>query len=183
MAAVSVKLTAFIRNMISLVLPAGYSPGSSIASYRTVTIDDYGLEQTFDSDNSPEPTAVVADELTIGAGDTTIDLTSDAPVVGAVDGNGDPAASEDLTDYRMFFIQVETPSANTGNVTVKPAAANGYDLWGASNTQGVEFPPGTNLAFVNAGSDLPAVAAAAKDIVFSGTQDDVVRYSFAFEDV
>lgn len=181
MAAVSVTLTVSMRNVLKLVLPAGYSPASALAAHRTLTLSDYGLETQFNATDTPEPTAVVVEDLTIGAGTTTIDLTSDAHVQGAVDGSGDPAASEDLTGKRLMAIIVETPSGNSGNVTIKPNAANGYDLFGASNTQGMEFPPDSHASIIYADSSLPQVAAGAKDIDFSGTQNDLVNCILVFE--
>jgi len=181
MSAVSVTLSVFMRNVLSLVLPAGYSPASAQAAHRTLTISDYGLETQYSSSNTPEPVAVVVEDLTIGASATTVDLTSDASVIGAVDGNGDPAASEDLTGKKLMAIIVETPSTNAGDVTIKPAASNGYALFGGTNTQGVEFPPDCHASIIYADSSLPAVAAGAKDIVFDGTEDDVVNCILVFE--
>lgn len=180
MAAVSVKLAALLKAVLTIVLPAGYAgSAASGASYRTLTLDDFGLDAVLDGDNTPTPTAVVAGSYTIGAGDTTIDLTSDAPVMGAVDGSGLPEASEDLTGKKLQAVIVETPTANAAAVTVKPAAANGYALWGATNE--VDFLPHTNLMMVCQDSDQPAVAAGAKDIVLSGTQNDVINLILVFQ--
>jgi len=181
MAAVSVSFSAVLRHAITLVLPAGYSPGSEQASQRTLIMSDYGLESLFDADNAPEPLSVVADELTIGGAATTIDLTSDAPVIGAVDGNGDPAASEDLTGKKLMAVILETPTTNTDPVTVKPGAANGYDLFGASITQGIKLPKGENLQKVCSQTQYDAVAAGDKNITFDGTNGDVIRYILIFE--
>lgn len=179
MTADSVKLVMQLLARLSVVLPDGYSGGAaSQSSYRTVTLDDFGADVVLDGDNTPTPTAVLAKSYELGAGDTTIDLT-DAPIIGAEDGNGAPVDGEDLTGYKLQAVIVETPSDNAGDITIKPAAANGYPLWGTSNE--FDFPPRSNLGFLNQASELPDVGAATKDIVLSGTEGDVANLILVFE--
>ena len=64
-------------------------------------------------------------------------------------------------------------SANTDPITVKPAAANGYNLFGDASGQ-VTLGPGDVLA-VKYNDTLPDVAAGAKDITITSA-DAVAKY-------
>jgi hypothetical protein len=87
---------------------------------------------------------IVCECYTLSASPDTLDLSA-APVVAGETAGGAISPTEDLTASNGVFVGIKTPTANVGNVTIKPAAVNGYSLWGTGNTDGLEAPPGSTL--------------------------------------
>lgn len=175
---VALKLTARV------VLPSGYNPGGTSNSNRIFSVGGWERVRSLQasSDPDPEPAAIVTKEVTIGGGGTTdLDLT-DAPIIGAVDGSGNPTDGEDLTDSKLmacFFSTLRSSGTNAAAVTVLPHATNGYALWGSGNE--VDIPADSTIGFFVENSSLPAVSSTAKVIQFSGTSGDKVRVILVFE--
>lgn len=179
MAADAITLFIGLVQSGEITLPSGYAPAAASADDRQVTLNDYDREVALDGDTTPAPTAVVAKEITIPAGGTeTIDLTV-APVVGAVDVDGEPADNEDLTSKKLFAIVLETPSTNSGAITVAPGT-NGYDLFGASGQMTIQKD--AHVIHLVESETMDAVGASDKAIDFTGAQGDEIRVLLYFHD-
>lgn len=169
-----------LRSQSQVVLPDSYVPGSSSDDKQTVHVDDYKVQDSLRSTSTPAPTELLSREITIAGGAVEIDLTN-AKIVGAVDGGGDPAATEDLTGAKVFYLELHTDSGNAAAINVAPSASNGYELFGSGNADGIDLPPDSHCVYYCKGSSLPDVSAAAKGITFTGTNGDVINVVIAFE--
>lgn len=168
-----------LKSVSQVVLPDSFVPGSKSDENQTVTVNDFAVSESLTSSSTPVPAEILSDSVTIdGTGSHEIDLT-DAAIVGAVDGSGDPAATEDLTGSQLFYIEIHTGSANAGVLTVGPSVSNGYTLFGTGNS--IDIPPNSHVNFYVKSSDLPAVSSTVKAITFAGTTGDTFDVVMTFE--
>lgn len=170
-----------------VALPTGYNPGGSANSNRTVSIDGWGIARSYDyaATPSPAPTTLITRDVTIGGGGTTdIDLST-APIVGAVDGDGEPYDREDLTTggtkklLACFFSTHRTTGTNAALVTIKPHGTDGYPLWGSGNE--VDLLPNAAICMECTNSGNQAVNSTNKVIQFAGTAADKIRVILVFQ--
>jgi hypothetical protein len=173
------SLAITLKSLSQIVLPDKYVPGAAANQQQTVYVNDFAVEDALGSGDSPEPAEICVLEETIdGTGSYNLDLT-DAPIIGAVDGSGDPTATEDLTDKKLCYIEIHAGASNSGVITVGPGSSNGYDLFGSGNE--VEVPAGAHLVLYVTGSDLDAVGATDATIDFTGAEDDTFDAVLVFE--
>ena len=177
------SLQITLRSMSQIVLPDVYVPGARTDADRTVHVNDFAVQASLGTvapSATKEPVEILAREIVIpGGGTIDLDL-SDAPIVGAID-TGAPAASEDLTGLTLLYMELHTADGNTGALTIAPAAANGYKLFGTGADDGVVLPKGAHLALYNAVGLLPTIGAAAKLVTFSGTVGDIANVVMVFD--
>jgi len=175
------SLQIALKSISQVVLPDTYVRGSKSDQDQSVYVNDYAVQSTFASGDSPTPAEVLTEEITLdGTGSYDIDLTA-AKIVGAVDVSGDPAASEDLTAKKLCYLELHSGSSNAGDITVKPGSSNGYTLFGSAITQGVKVPPYSHLALLVQASGLAAISATVKVINVSGTTGDTLNLIAVFE--
>lgn len=128
-----------------------------------------GSNGEFTSATTPAVTEQYSDNLDLVAGTVTIDLT-------ALDKGTLPDL--DATGLKVQFIKIKADPTNTGTITAKPAAVNGYDLFGATGEQ--VLAAGAEI-LINANSALDAVGAADKDIdVTSSDADAKLKIQLVF---
>jgi len=175
------NLQVTMKSSSQVVLPDSYVPGSKADENQTVYVNDFSVQDSLKSGDTPEPVEVLSQTVTIPAGGSyEIDLTA-AKIVGAVDGNGDPDASEDLTGKKLMYIEVHARAANTAVINVAPSAADGYELFGSGNADGIDVPPDGHFAFYVKESSLDDAGASDHGITFSGTEDDICDVVMVFE--
>lgn len=174
MGAAAIVFSTTLNSVISEVLDPAAVPGAASADKRTVVHDDWAVDETFNASSTPDPVRTLVMEITIDAtGIYDLDLTA-APTTAA------PTAGEDLTGKRVMYFEATTPEANVDPVVIcDQAGASKYDMLGAGNE--LELQPNSKLPLLVQSSTLPAVAAGAKIIRFTGTEDDVVQVKFVFE--
>lgn len=162
-------------------LPAGYAPAAKDNASRSVQLNQLQTFDQLDPDSTPAPGQVISKTIVFDAGEfVEIDLT-DAPIVGAVDADGEPADGEDITGARAFLVQLCTcreSGVNAGPVTVLEGTSNGYAIFGSGNE--VEVPPDSRLLFYVKTESLPLVSGTAKTIRFEGAEDDRIEVLIAF---
>lgn len=174
------NLQIAIKSASQVVLPDVFVPGAKSNAEQTVHLNDFAVQDSLTPTTTPAPVAVLAESITIpGGGSYSLDLTA-AKIVGAVTG-GVPSSTEDLTGKKLMYLELHTAAANAAVITVAPAAANGYDLFGAAITQGVKLPANSHLAMYVKNSGLPDVAAADLGITFTGTAADKIDVVMVFE--
>jgi hypothetical protein len=98
--------------------------------------------QNLTSTTSPPVSMQYAEELTFdgssSAEDTqTIDLSAFDDLEGV---------EQDAEGLRVQVLRVITPSTNIEEVTIGPAAADGYEMFGPGNE--IDIPPGSNVMFI-----------------------------------
>lgn len=167
----SVQLAMTAREVLS----AADAPLSSAENDRDLQIN--GLNQALSLTSASDPAIEqppVVQTVTLGGSPTTIDLTA-APL--------QAGRTEDMTGEKLIGFALRARDDNAGNMTIKPSASNGYNLFGGG-TGLVILGPGQqiNSIFVGVNSNLPAVAAGAKNIEISGTSGDVLDVLLFFGD-
>lgn len=174
------NLQITMRSASQVVLPDVFVPGAKSNAEQTVYLNDFAVQDSLTPTTTPAPVAVLAESVTLpGGGSYSLDLTA-AKIVGAVSG-GAPAASETLAGKKLMYVELHTPAAKTAAIVVAPAAANGYDLFGAGLADGVAIPPDSHLAFYVKSSALADVAAGDLGITFTGTAANKIDVVMAFE--
>jgi len=130
----------------------------------TVTSNEWNQGQTnLTSATTPPVTKHVAEEVDpggSGAATTTIDLTSFTDIEGE---------TQDGTGLKVQVLRVRTPSTNTGDVTIGPALANPYQLFGTGNS--VELPPNSEM-LLRLTDELADVSATVKNVLISASGSD-----------
>ena len=163
---------------------------------------DLALSQvmTYDANNSdvnttPKAVAVLRQRVLIpGGGTYTLDLET-AAIEGATLA-GVRATTEDLNGKKLLGMVIVTGvitrnagsvtwAANVGVMTIKPAAAGGYLLFGAAITQGIKLGVRSHFATFDVGDDYPAIVnsgggSPAHKIEFVGTAADKAEILFLF---
>jgi len=140
-------------------------PGGSSTNDRTLAHNAFNASATFSATSTPTGQRIVEIEITLGAGTTTIDLTSAPKSAGR---------TEDLTGFKAVAGLLTAPRTNSGDVTVAPGASNPYPLFGTGNS--VAVPAGRTMAFGDTEqANLAAVSSSAKTIDVSGTSGDILR--------
>lgn len=173
MGAESVSLTVNISSQIAEVLDPAVVPSASSAGDRTINHNSGGVNKTLTANDTPHPVRIVDLDVTLDAsGYYELNLQG-APTTGA------PDAGEDLAGLRLMHLEFETPSTNAGAIVVKPAASNGYHLWGS--TFAVQFPAYTVAGVLFRGRTLPTIAAGARLIRFEGAEGDTFKCKLSFE--
>jgi len=142
--------------------------GDESADGKKVTHDQFNAGQESYSSSTTVPVdRYSGQEYTLdGAGEAVIDLTDLEALQDNIDGDG----------KKVNLIRIENKSTNSGKVTVGPAAANGYALWGAGND--LDVPVGCTIAmkFNEKLSDIDNVSGVGDyRIQLSGTAADVIR--------
>lgn len=174
MPAESVSLSVTITSRIAEVLSAEVVPSAASASDRTIHHSGNGVARTILDTDDYHPVSVLALDITFDENEFYELNLRAAPTIGA------PDAGEDLLDQRLMYIELQTPEDNDDPVVVKPAASNGYALFGATFQQ--SFPPFSDQGSLYRGRALPVVAASARLIRFEGTEGDTIRVKMCFED-
>ena len=130
----------------------------------TVTMNEWNQGQkNLTSSTTPPVTKHCAEEVDpsgSGASTATIDLTDFTDLEGE---------SQDASGLKVQVLRVRTPSTNTGNVTIGPAGANPYQLFGTGTS--VEFPPDSELNF-QWNDTLADVSATVKNVLISASGSD-----------
>jgi len=189
MAAEATQLTVDLAILANVLKPEAHTPGDRIARTAQNVGADVGHSAAYEYDSAltppaddvttPNARAVLRRKFTIPVGLTyQLDLT-DAPIEAAQDGNDDPALTEDLTGYKLLCFAFKTDD-NSGAITVKPAAANGYDLVGASSQIILETTD-TYFRFCE-GDTLDDVGASDRYIDFDGTEGDEIEVLMVFSE-
>lgn len=175
MGAESVTLTVNISSDIAEVLDPALVPAATSAGDRTLNHNSGGVNRTITEDDTPHPIRTVNLSVTLDSGGFYELNLAAAPTTGA------PDAGEDLAGMRLMHFEMETPSDNVADIVVKPAASNGYHLWG--NTFSKAVPKYANLGMLLRGRTLPTIGAGARLIRFEGTEGDSFKCKLCFESV
>jgi hypothetical protein len=148
------------------ILSAAEAPATSEELARTLTYSAFNGRQKLSSTSTPaldSPPAARA--ITLAGSTVTLDLTAM---------NLARSASEtyDFTGKKLIAAIFKANSANVAAITIAPGASNAYAVFGTAKD--IIIGPGRleAFAFLSLGSDLPAVAAGAKNIDISGTSGD-----------
>ena len=170
------------QNSVSqVVLPDAFVPGAKNDEDQTVYVNDYSIQASYGSDDTPTPAEILVAEITIdGTGTEDIDLTA-AAIVGAVDGSGNPAATEDLTGKKLCYLELHSGTSNAGDITVAPNGTNGYTLFGAAITQGIKLHADKHEQRFIRSSGADAVSATKKIVTITGTAGDTLNLVMVFE--
>lgn len=167
-----------MKSASQVVLPDVYVPGAKSNAEQTVYMSDFAVQDSLTPTTTPAPVAILAESVVIpGGGSYSLDLTA-AKIVGALSGTA-PAATEDLTGKKLFYIELHTGATNAAVVNVAAAGVNGYDLFGAGND--IDLPKNSHMTFYCKSSQLPDVAAADLGITISGTAADTIDIVLVFE--
>jgi hypothetical protein len=178
-------LSIHLSAVSTVALPEKYADAARDNASRTVSLDDLNLNEQLAAaaGADPAPAEVLSRDLTFdGTGFVEFDLT-DAEIVGAVDGNGEPVTKEDMTGKKGMLIYLSTcrgdGTLNSGPVIIKPGASNGYSLFGAGNE--VELPPETFLCLYTKSGDLPVISATERILRLEGAAGDQVRIKLVLQ--
>lgn len=163
----SVTLTAQLTLTAAENFSATSLPSVSSSTSRRLSHDGFNLASTGFPTSSITPKRVLVDEITLGAGVTTLDFRSG---VAALD------RYLDCLGYKVFAVMLHALAANAGVVNVAPGSANPYPIFGAGND--ISLAPSMMLEMVMTQLELPAVSATVKTIDVSGTSGDKLRYMF-----
>ncbi len=154
-------------------------PQASTESERTIKTTGTKLQADLDdtSSNPKIEKPVYNQQITLAGASQTLDLTA-LPVAAMP-----PAATRtvDMTGKRLIACFFHAAAANdSGGMTLKAAAANGYDLFG--NGKEYLILPGEVVCafFYQQPSARDPVAGADKDIDIAGTIGDVIDVVLAF---
>ena len=185
--ATSVDLTATASVSVIARLPQVYAPTAYATSRDIGGVSAvWSFSELFNSNNSPEPTQVITLDETLGGSDFELDLSA-APIVGAVDGSGDPAATEDLDGLRLMAWHFTTRRvdgvSNAAAIVMKPKAdATGYQLLGTGIADGVNLGVDMDDTEICKSSGKQLVDNAGRRVVsFSGTSGDKFRGILVFQ--
>ena len=169
----SISLTVNISSQIAEVLAPEVVPAAAAASDRTVNHNAGGVNRTILDTETPHPVACLTLAIEFdGSGEYEVNLRA-APTTGA------PDAGEDLVGKRLMHIELETSQENVSAVLIKPAASNGYHLWG--NTFELSLQPFANLAMLCRSQLLSQVGSATRVIRFEGTIGDRIDVKMCFQ--
>ena len=119
---------------------------------------------TLTASTTPPVTKTYSDELALVAGAATIDLQA-LP--------SSESTTLDFTGLKVQLVKITAPSTNTAEVTFDVGAANGYNLFGATNAtdESVAVPPGGVQMFKYT-DDLEDVDATHSDVDVSSSDVD-----------
>ena len=155
------------------VLDAVDAPAASDEDKRTLKANGFGLSATLDASSTPAAeVGPIVQEITIGSGTTTIDLTA-APL----QGEGRVA---DCTGKKLIGYFFHADKDNSGDVTIAEGASNGYPLFGSGND--LVLGPGRQegAAVSGVASPYTAVASGDKTLDISGTSGDKLTVEMIF---
>lgn len=172
-------MTTTVRTRLELrgkeTLSASSVPAASEATSRELNADAFGTTQSLSADSTPSVTAGPAVyDMTMSGSTETIDLT-------AVQLQGGRTAN--MTDKRVVCASFQAAAANGGDVIVRAASSNGYDLFGATTT-GLTLKPGMEvfLTFKGAVSTLALVGSSAKNLEIGGAAGRKLKIQLYFGD-
>ncbi len=119
---------------------------------------------TLTATTTPPVTKTYSDDLALIAGAATIDLQA-LP--------SSESTTVDFTGLKVQLVKITTPATNTEEVVFDIGAANGYNLFGATNAtdESVAVPPGSVHQFLFLDT-LEAVEAAKSEIDVSSSDVD-----------
>ncbi len=148
---VSAKFNLILSVVETLALGLDEAPDT------TTTHDLKHAVKTLGATSTPPATQVWSDKRTLAAGTDTFDLAALPGPLGT---------TLDFTGLKVQLALFQTDPANTSPITVKPAAANGYDIFGSAGEGVILNSLGTigDIVMVAYDEFLPDVAAAEKDI-------------------
>jgi hypothetical protein len=198
MAAESLQLAINLGLFANVVKPATHTPGEQVSRTIEFLGSDITFDEVYEYDSTlgtpgvttPNAVAVLRRIFAIPASPFTYELDLEsAPIESAMSG-GAPALSEDLNGKKLLAFMLNTirtdGTTNTSDITVKPDAAAGYDLFGASMADGEVMKPDSVLAKVYHNDDAPAIVnsgggSPAHLIEFVGaTEGDEIEVIMAF---
>jgi hypothetical protein len=142
--------------------------GDEAAAGAKVTSNVFNAgQQSFSPTSTVPVNRYSGQEYTLdGAGEAVVDLTDLEALQDDIDATG----------KKVNCIRIQNPSDNSGAVTVGPAAANGYALWGAGNDLVVPIGCEISMTFNEKLSDIDAVSGVGDyRIQLAGTAADVIR--------
>lgn len=150
-------------------LTAAEAPAIPSSAQRTLTHTFPSIASLFDSTKSPTPGSVIANTYQIGGSPTSIDLTA-APRA------RDAGQTVNLTGKRICGYAMYAHKGNSGIITIKPHATNGYAFTGLASS-GHVLDRGQLVCLgwdqladgVTVTPAAPAVGASAKILELSGT--------------
>ena len=116
---------------------------------------------TLDSTTGVPVTKIWSDEAQLSGGTLTLDLTALARP---------RLADVDFTGLKVQIMKIVAHTANTAVIIVKPAASNGYFLFGDTDAQWTGGALDEVLQKTN--DSLPDVGASAKDITITSSDAD-----------
>lgn len=134
--------------------------------------DAINARVAFSATTTPAATQVWSGTVTLVAGTKSLDLT-------ALSGIG--GLAQDFTGLKLRACGWHAPSANTGDITIRPHATNGYPLLGtdgATTGRKVVRPKGRGCFTEE--TDAAAVSASAKVIEFVGTGSETINLHLVF---
>lgn len=133
----------------------------SLVSGQALTPVNYSMQQEyeFDADSVPAAHEAWRGTLTLSAGSLTITLEAlTRPNQTALD----------LTGFTVIAMMVINPAGN-GALTVVPAAANPYPIWGSPTGRMVIAPGGCGGQVAPTDAGWGTVSTTVSDITFTGT--------------
>ena len=142
--------------------------GDEAADGKYVTSDQFNAgQQTHTSSTTVPVQRYSGQEYTLdGAGEAVIDLTDIEALQDNIDGTG----------MKVNFVRVKNKSTNSGTLTIGPAAANGYDLWGSGVDLDVPVGSEVSQSFNEKLADISCVSGVGGyRIQLAGTAGDVIR--------
>lgn len=158
-----VQVSATLAMTVKEVLTAAEMPTANSEDERTLDHSKLNKSETIDESSSPRPEEAVATEITIGAGTTTIDLTS-APL--------SASRTADLTGEKCLGYLIKVDDSAAGDVTIAPGSSNPYNLDKGGND--IVLGPGEIAQRWMPDGNRAAVSATVKNIDVSGTENDKV---------
>lgn len=138
-----------------------------------VLLDGLSLNVQLNDSDDPALEEIVAWDHTLAGSTDDLDLTA-AQIATKI------GSAVDLTGKRLLALKLVAPAANTGLITLKTGASNGYPL-GA----GVTLYPGEDVLLVKrsgVSSTRPTVASTRKILTIDGTNADKLQILAAFGD-
>lgn len=166
----AVRMQATIRE----ILTALEAPQATNEAGRTLEHGAYNLSRTLSASSTPAlESPPSAQDITITAGTTTLDLT-------ALKLARDNGTTYDYTGKKVIGAIFKTDPDNAGAVTIAPGSSNPYPLFGATNEKDIGPGRMDMFFFDEVGSNLAAVSGSAKTIDITGTEDDVVTVVLLF---
>ena len=161
--AASVALTAQLIMTAQETFAEADLPAAASGSRSLPAMSAFNVNKTFPNDVIT-PKAVAMQQLTIGGGITTIDLTA---ALAALD------RYVDMTDLYIFAGLFAAPAANNGDVTIAPGAATPYPIFGAAKD--ILLPASRTIVWCDSQLDAVQVSGSVKNIDISGTSSDILN--------
>lgn len=172
------KATLTLKFLSQEILTEAEAPAANNEQQRTLNTGKQALSSVLDSTTTPKlDKPIIAREITLPAGVTTIDLTAAAAFVF-------PAGGTRTFDFtgaklRAWYFRAATTN-NAAGITIAAGAANPYPLFGTGKS--IIIGPGRVECgtFAGVNGDLPAVAAGVKTIDITAANNDKLYMELLF---